>query len=119
MDKHVISFKWDNNKSDKSLILAFSKKQADNRKKWLADYDRNRILDITEKNLTISDFIHKELIHFSNDDNNRSIPHVLDGLKPSQNPCKTYIAYKTLYETYVNKHCKQALTFFIQSESAN
>jgi len=84
LDKHIINFKWDNNKSDKSLILAFSKKQADNRKKWLADYDRSKILDITQKNLTISDFIHKELIHFSNDDNNRSIPHVLDGLKPSQ-----------------------------------
>ena len=84
LDKHIISFKWETNKSDKSLILAFSKKQADNRKKWLADYDRNRILDITDKNLTITDFIHKELIHFSNDDNNRSIPNVIDGLKPSQ-----------------------------------
>ena len=84
LDKHIISFKWDSNKSDKALILAFSKKQADNRKKWLADYDRNKILDITDKNLTISDFIHKELIHFSNDDNNRSIPHMMDGLKPSQ-----------------------------------
>ena len=84
LNKHIILFKWDTNKSDKSLILAFSKKQADNRKKWLADYDKNKILDITEKNLTISDFIHKELIHFSNDDNNRSIPHMMDGLKPSQ-----------------------------------
>lgn len=84
LDKHIISFKWETNKSDKSLILAFSKKQADNRKKWLADYDRNSILDITSQNLTISDFIHKELIHFSNDDNNRSIPHIIDGLKPSQ-----------------------------------
>ena len=60
LNKHIILFKWDTNKSDKSLILAFSKKQADNRKKWLADYDKNKILDITEKNLTISDFIHKE-----------------------------------------------------------
>ena len=81
LDKHTISFKW---KSDKSLILAFSKKQADNRKKWLSNYNRDMILDITDKNLTINDFIHKELIHFSNDDNIRSIPHLLDGLKPSQ-----------------------------------
>ena len=79
--EHTITFKW---KSDKSLILAFSKKQADNRKKWLSNYNRDMILDITDKNLTINDFIHKELIHFSNDDNIRSIPHLLDGLKPSQ-----------------------------------
>ena len=84
LDKHVITFKWQTNKSDKSIILAFSKKQADNRKKWLAEYDRNNIIDITQKDLTITDFIHKELIHFSNDDNIRSIPHLLDGLKPSQ-----------------------------------
>lgn len=84
IDKHMISFKWETNKSDKSLILAFSKKQANNRKKWLAEYNRNNILDITQDNLSISDFIHKELIHFSNDDNTRSIPHIIDGLKPSQ-----------------------------------
>ena len=83
LDKHLIKFNWDN-KADKSIILAFSKKQVDNRKKWLAEYDRDQILDITTGNITITDFIHKELKHFSNDDNIRSIPHLLDGLKPSQ-----------------------------------
>jgi DNA topoisomerase-2 len=83
LNKHLIKFNWDN-KADKSIILAFSKKQVDNRKKWLAEYDRDQILDITTGNITITDFIHKELKHFSNDDNIRSIPHLLDGLKPSQ-----------------------------------
>ena len=84
LDKHVITFGWEANQSEKALLLAFSKKQADSRKRWLANYDRNNILDITENKLTMHDFIYKELIHFSNDDNIRSIPHVLDGLKPSQ-----------------------------------
>ena len=95
LNTHTLTFKWENNKSDKALTLAFAKKEADNRKKWLANYDRNDILDIskttgstttttTTTTLTMNDFIHKELIHFSNDDNIRSIPHVLDGLKPSQ-----------------------------------
>ena len=83
LDKHLIPFNWDT-KADKSIILAFSKKQADNRKLWLANYDRNDILDINNKKINISDFVHKELKHFSNDDNIRSLPHILDGLKPSQ-----------------------------------
>jgi DNA topoisomerase II len=82
LDKHLISFSWDN-KADSSIILAFSKKQADNRKKWLSNYDRDEILDIKNSTITISDFIHKELKHFSNEDNIRSIPHLLDGFKPS------------------------------------
>ena len=83
LDKHLISFSWDN-KADSSIILAFSKKQADNRKKWLSNYDRDEILDNKSTTVTISDFIHKELKHFSNEDNVRSIPHLLDGFKPSQ-----------------------------------
>ena len=83
LEKHTITYKW-GNKSDKAIILAFSKKQADNRKLWLANYDRNNIIDIESTNLTIHDFIHKELIHFSNEDNIRSLPNMLDGLKPSQ-----------------------------------
>ena len=34
--------------------------------------------------MTVEDFINKELIHFSNSDNIRSIPSAIDGLKPSQ-----------------------------------
>jgi DNA topoisomerase-2 len=36
------------------------------------------------KELRYYDFIHKELIHFSNADNLRSITSLLDGLKPGQ-----------------------------------
>jgi hypothetical protein len=31
-----------------------------------------------------TNFVNDELIHFSNADNIRSLPHVMDGLKPSQ-----------------------------------
>jgi DNA topoisomerase-2 len=33
--------------------------------------------------VSVDEFINKELIHFSNDDIIRSIPNVIDGLKPS------------------------------------
>jgi DNA topoisomerase-2 len=41
-------------------------------------------VDHSIKELRYVDFIHKELIHFSNADNLRSIPSVIDGLKPGQ-----------------------------------
>jgi DNA topoisomerase-2 len=37
-----------------------------------------------EQKASYSAFVHNELIHFSNADNIRSIPHLMDGLKPSQ-----------------------------------
>jgi DNA topoisomerase-2 len=70
--------------TDKALNLAFNKKLADDRKKWLMEYNRNNILTYDEKEINFNDFIHKDLIHFSNDDLERSIPHIMDGLKPSQ-----------------------------------
>ena len=37
-----------------------------------------------DNRFTYSEFVDKELIHFSNADNLRSIPDLMDGLKPSQ-----------------------------------
>ena len=51
---------------------------------WLLNYDKNNIIKYEDKNVSYYDFVHLELKHFSNDDNNRSIPALLDGLKPSQ-----------------------------------
>ena len=69
-----------------SIELAFGKTKgsADERKNWLSGYDRENTLDYTKKNVSVADFVHKDLIHFSNSDNIRSIPNVIDGLKPSQ-----------------------------------
>jgi len=66
------------------MELGFSKKNADVRKEWLQNYNPNLCLDHNNKQIKVSDFINKELIHFSNSDNIRSIPSVMDGLKPSQ-----------------------------------
>ena len=66
------------------ITLAFEKKRADDRKKWISQYDKSVILDNKQKKVAVGDFINKELIHFSNEDNNRSIPSMCDGLKPSQ-----------------------------------
>jgi DNA topoisomerase II len=83
-----IRYDWDE-KTDDTLNLAFSKKQADERKLWLATYDPKRSVKPEvdaggKKVVPYSRFVHDELIHFSNADNLRSLPHVMDGLKPSQ-----------------------------------
>ena len=70
--------------TDVSINLAFSKEKSNARKDWLKQYNRNEIIEQSQKQVPISDFVNKELIHFSNADNLRSIPNVMDGLKPSQ-----------------------------------
>lgn len=74
------------NFSDDRIRLAFDKAKVNinRRKVWLSNYDRENILQQSERKVPLQDFIDKELIHFSSDDNVRSIPSLLDGLKPSQ-----------------------------------
>lgn len=67
-----------------AMTLAFEKKRADDRKLWLMNYNNQTIISNDVKRVTIPAFVHKELIHFSNDDLNRSIPSICDGFKPSQ-----------------------------------
>ena len=78
-----------------SIKLAFEKKRADDRKTWLLNYDKNEVLDNDQKIVPIPEFIHKELKHFSNDDLNRSIPSLCDGLKISTR--------KILYASFLRK----------------
>lgn len=88
-----------------SLELAFKggKKQfADKRKEWLANYDKQEILDTKDNTVSITDFINKDLKHFSNYDNIRSIPRIEDGLKPSLRK----IVYATLIKRWGNSDIK-------------
>ena len=82
---NTMDFEWDET-ADKSINLAFKKDRADERKVWLSSYDRMRQLVVVAGGSKVgySKFIHDELIHFSSADNIRSLPSVLDGLKPSQ-----------------------------------
>jgi DNA topoisomerase-2 len=100
---------------NESLLLAFDKKRADDRKKWLSNYDRNLINEPNNKAVSYIDFIHKEFIHFSNYDVLRSIPTMMDGLKPSQK--------KVLYGCFLKKLYKDEikvaqLTGFISEKTS-
>jgi DNA topoisomerase-2 len=65
------------------INLAFDKKRSEDRKIWLKSYDKDNIIEQSQKNILYHEFIDKELIHFSDYDCKRSIPSMCDGLKPS------------------------------------
>ena len=74
------------------ISLSFHKNRADERKIWLNNTE-NTVLNDGSKSVTIPDFINKELILFSKEDNIRNIPNIIDGLKPSQRKV-LYAAFK-------------------------
>lgn len=67
-----------------SITLMFDDGREDDRKAILQKYNRHDVLEYDKQNITYSEFIKKDMIHFSHEDNLRSIPSVIDGMKPSQ-----------------------------------
>ena len=65
------------------IEMAFDKKRTEDRKFWLKTYDKDNIIEQSQKKILYHEFIDKELIHFSDYDCKRSIPCLCDGLKPS------------------------------------
>lgn len=98
-DKEDLDVKIDyedvTSKSYIAIDKAFSKQKADLRKEWLKKYDPSLLPEIIDQKLPYSEFIDKQLIHFSNYDNIRSLPSLCDGLKPSLR--------KILYVTMLKK----------------
>jgi DNA topoisomerase-2 len=69
------------------IDMVFRKGRVEDRKNWLNAYTKDTFMDYSlahESGVKYSDFINKELILFSKSDCQRSIPHVMDGFKPSQ-----------------------------------
>jgi DNA topoisomerase-2 len=87
-DKHHRPFLWNSELDGELLDKVFDKTRAADRRDWISnEYDPEATIsfDPDHDNLvTYEDFINKEMIHFSNADNIRSLPSAIDGLKPSQ-----------------------------------
>lgn len=122
IDELQLNYKYENIECDKAIVLAFEKdstknkhsfidpeetdnmsdtiqldiKCSDKRKEWLSRYDRNVYVDNSRSTVSFAEFINKELIHFSIYDNSRSIPHLCDGLKPSQRKILYYMLKKNI-----------------------
>lgn len=98
LDKNKVNYVSDSeDKTKKAILLAFEKKKADDRKRWLQKTRPEEILDFSKKNVTYNDFINKELVQFSLSDIARSIPSIYDGLKPSQRKV-LYTLFKKNYQ---------------------
>lgn len=78
--KQVI-YHWDE-KTDDTLDKAFNSDRSDDRKAWILAYG-GQVLDIGQHGVSFTEFIDKDMIQFSIADNVRSIPNLMDGLKPS------------------------------------
>ena len=84
LDQHLKEFHTIQDNEADLIELAFSKKKADERKEWLRQFVPGTYLDHSIKGISYTNFVNKELILFSMADNMRSIPSVIDGLKPGQ-----------------------------------
>lgn len=81
---NIVSFQMDK-KAIETTRLAFHGKHADDRKRWIAAFEREAIPDMEkEPLLPVSHFIDYELIDFSIDHIVRAIPDSSDGFKESQ-----------------------------------
>ena len=115
MLRHRIFFKYTGAEDDASIELAFSKKKVEERKTWLTNWmeerKRRTQLGLPEMYLygesmtkiSYNEFVNRELILFSNMDNERSIPSLVDGLKPGQRK----VLY-TCFKRNLNKEIKVA-----------
>ncbi|XP_034249595.1 DNA topoisomerase 2 isoform X2 [Thrips palmi] len=96
MGRHRIKFNYQGAEDDHNIIMAFSKKEVEKRKEWLTNWmesckrrtelglPEEYLYNKTTKSVNYSEFVNKELILFSNMDNERSIPSMVDGFKPGQ-----------------------------------
>lgn len=84
LDDHLKEFDPMKTEEAELFDLAFSKKKTDARKEWLGNFVPGTFLDHSSKTISYDDFVNRELILFSMADNLRSIPSVIDGLKPGQ-----------------------------------
>jgi len=82
-----IQYKWDT-LTDKNMNLAFNKKLADDRKKWLSTYNpKTNVQPVAEggkRYVYYRSYVYAELLYFRNAETIRALPHILESLKPSQ-----------------------------------
>lgn len=78
---NLVKLNW-SEACEKAILLAFQKSCIPDRKEWLTKY--NVLEEPEERADTFDTFVNNKLVQFSSYDCVRSIPDLVDGLKPSQ-----------------------------------
>jgi len=96
--KRLLKLTYDAKDDDEALKKAFQKDLADTRKQWIKDgkpEEAEFVFENYEINYPISKYINNQLIEYSLEDCQRSLPNVIDGFKESQR--------KILYACFLKK----------------
>ncbi|GJS29791.1 DNA topoisomerase 2 [Tanacetum coccineum] len=100
-DQHVKDFVWENDEDGDAIELAFSA-----RMDWLQAPQDGTDFDPTKKSIRYLDFINQEFKQYAIADIQRSIPSMVDGLKPHQRKILFYAFKKPIIQTtQVNHFC--------------
>uniref|UniRef100_A0A7S2RU85 DNA topoisomerase 2 n=1 Tax=Mucochytrium quahogii TaxID=96639 RepID=A0A7S2RU85_9STRA len=84
LETHQLDMMWEGAEAADAIDMAFSKKRVADRKTWLNGFASGTHIDFNVDSIKYKEFVNKELILFSMADNVRSLPSMMDGLKPSQ-----------------------------------
>lgn len=94
IDFHRVTFKYGGSEDDQSILKAFSQDALEQRREWLTRHMNEckgrKVLGLQDislytvkpESITFSEFINLEFVSFAIFDNVRSIPSIVDGLKP-------------------------------------
>ncbi|GKD10926.1 DNA topoisomerase 2 [Tanacetum coccineum] len=95
-DEHIKDFVWDNDEDGDAIELAFSNMKIEERKHWLQAPPKD--LDLKEKGIPYRDFMNKEFKQYAMADLQRSIPSMVDGLKPQERKILFYALKKPIIQ---------------------
>lgn len=84
LSKHRIPFHQMKSTGAQLIDLCFNKKRSKDRKDWIGQYSAGTHVNFHVDQMAYEDFVNKEYVIMAIQSNLRGIPHVMDGLKPSQ-----------------------------------
>lgn len=115
-----IEYEFNKKEDLPQLVNIFDSNFAEYRKKWITKALQNpQKIDYNKKVVPVNYFINRELVQFSIYDNVRSIPNVIDGLKPSQRKILFGCLKKNLFQKSGHGEIKVAqLSGYISEHTA-
>ena len=101
LNDHLVPIIFGDEKDDEIVDKWFRKNRADDRKVLLSrPYDPDVCVDYSSQRISFGNYFEQEYIHFPHYAIDRTIPHVMDGMKPSQRKVM-YTAFRRKYKDTV------------------